>query len=556
MNASDSSLLSPEWSDGFKRAALVSSQWSPGLSLFGAARIVNGMLPPIRILASARLIAGLTLCSRVLGLAREAVFGYFFSTSELLSAYRVAYMVPNLARRLFGEGALSSALVPTLTDSLAERGERESRSFVGSVFTVLATVLVVLVLLGEGVIFFWRRFRDDLSLELAAILLPYMLLICIVAVAGGVLNVRGRFAVPAATPVILNVVIIAGVGGSTFLGVRADLDLIHVLCVSVLVAGLIQVGVMAVALRRASFFPLFGGARRDPQVRTVLRLMAPMIIGLSAVQINTLADYLIAYVFVHENGVRVGPAVLGYAHNLYQLPLGVFGISLATAIFPVLSQKAAANDRPGLGDTAARGIRFGLFVALPAAVGLILVARPLVASLLQRGEFSARDTERVAGVLVMYSIGLPAYFVQHVVIRTFYALKESRTPARVALWMVGINLALNLALVFPLQERGLALATAICAIFQVIWLSFKIRRLVPELAWRPVMIGGLKALLATAVMTGALLAVGSSSQFQRLVGDRAPLELGVLVAVGLLTYGLAARVLRMDELRAVLRRSK
>ena len=122
--------------------------------------------------------------------------------------------------------------------------------------------------------------------------------------------------------------------------------------------------------------------------------------------------------------------------------------------------------------------------------------------------------------------------------------------------MVGINLALNLALVFPLQERGLALATALCAIFQVIWLSFKIRRLVPELAWRSVIMGGSKALLATAVMTGALLAVGSSSQFERLVGDRAPLELGVLVAVGLLAYGLSARVLRVDELRAVLRRSK
>ncbi|MCH8150350.1 MAG: murein biosynthesis integral membrane protein MurJ [Planctomycetes bacterium] len=512
------------------------------------------MLPSIRVLASARLIASLTLCSRVLGLAREAVFGYFFSTSELLSAYRVAYMIPNLARRLFGEGALSSALVPTLTDSLAERGEQASRRFVGSVFTVLAAILVVLVLLGEGVIFFWRRISDDLSLELAAILLPYMFLICIVAVAGGVLNVRGKFAVPAAAPVILNVVIITVIGGSTFLGVRDELDLIRVLCVSILVAGVIQVGVMAAALRQASFLPLFGGAWRDPQVRSAIRLMAPMMIGLSAVQINTLADYLIAYLFVHENGVRVGPAVLGYANNLYQLPLGVFGISLATVIFPVLSQKAAAGDRPGLGDTAARGIRFGLFAALPAAAGLILVARPLVAALLQHGEFNARDTERVAGVLVMYSIGLPAYFVQHVVVRTFYALRESRTPARVALWMVGINLALNLALVFPLQERGLALATAMCAIFQVTWLSFKIRRLVPELDWRSVMLGGSKALLATAVMTGALLAVGSSSQFERLVGDRASIELGVLVVVGVLTYGLAARVMRMEELRIILRR--
>jgi len=521
-----------------------------------SARIVPHMSRHAGILASARLIAVLTLVSRILGLGREAVFSYFFSTTELMSAYRLAYMIPNLARRLFGEGALSSAMIPVLTDSLEKRGEEPSRRFVGSVLVLLVLVLAGLVLFGEVVVLCWRAIREDQALEFTAILLPYMGFICVTAVASGVLNVRNRFGVPAFTPVILNVVIIVGVVGAAKIGVEPGRDLLYALCICVLVAGVLQMAFVFYGLWRASFLPIVTGPGKDPEVRRVVRLMAPMMLGLSAVQINSLADYLIAYVFVFVDGERVGTAVLGFAHNLYQLPLGVFGISLATAIFPVLSAMAVKNDRPGLAATASRGIRFGLFIAIPAAAGLILVAEPLVASILQHGRFGPNSTERVAGVLIMYSLGLPAYFAQHVVIRTYYALEDSRTPARIALCMVGVNIVLNLSLVMVMEERGLALATAICAAIQVLWLAMRLRRVLPEFDWRPVYVGGRRIVAATVVMVVVLLGLRSSWVLGRWSDLPASVVLAVLVVAGVVVYGFMAWVLPLEDAKDLLRRRK
>ena len=505
-----------------------------------------------RFVPSAWLIAALTLASRLLGLVRESIFSYYFSTSELLSAFRIAFQAPNLARRLFGEGALSSAMIPVLTESLQQRGEEESRRFVGTILTLLATVLGLAVIGVEIVIAVWRTFHDDLALRLTAVLMPYMALICTAAVASGVLNVRQHFAVPAAAPTILNVVMIVALVGGSLLGGLTQASLMYLVCGGVLLAGVIQVGITGVALRRASFFPTFGGAWRDPQLRRVFALMAPMALGLSAVQINTLMDSVIAYLFIREGGERVGPAVLGYAQFLYQLPLGVFGIALATAIFPVLSSKAAEGDRVGMADVFERGIRMSLFLALPSSIGLIFVAHPLVATLYQRGEFDASDTQRVASTLVYYSLGLAAYFAQHIVIRTFYALQESRTPARVAVYMVALNLAMNLSLVFVMEERGLALSTSVSATVQVIWLLVRVRRMLPEIGWVRLGHGLTRTVLATAVMAGVLwILTATGLSIHRLVG-RSVFELAILVSAGLAVYYLAARVLKIEELATAL----
>lgn len=511
------------------------------------------MPTPGGLLANVRRIAVLTLVSRVLGLVRESLYGYFFSISEPLSAFRIAFMVPNLARRLFGEGALSSALIPVLTDHLKTDGEEASRRFVGSLLKTVTLILVLLVIAVELVIAVWRLLDEDLALRLASLLVPYMAMICIVAVVGGILNVRRHFAAPAAAPIILNVVIILGLLGGAFVARLDGIALMHVLCASVLVAGVCQLILTGSALRLVRFSPSFSGPLGDPQVRRVFRLMGPMVLGLSAVQLNSLADYLIAYWFVRVDGARVGPAVLGYAHYLYQLPLGVFGISLATAIFPILSERAAAGDRPGLADVIGRGVRLALFIAVPASVGLILVARPLVAALLERGQFEAAHTQRVAGTLVFYALGLAAYFTQHVIVRAFYAQHDSRTPARVALWMVGINLLLNLVLVQFLEERGLALATAVCAAIQVFWLWNILRQSVAEIDRSALWRSSLRTCVATAAMASMLLMAVFSSTLASALQDSAILWLAVLVPLGVLTYGIAAALLRMDELRQVLR---
>ncbi len=513
------------------------------------------MPSPGRFLRPARLIATLTLASRILGLGREYVFSHFFGTSELLSAYRIAFMLPNLARRLFGEGALSSAMIPILTEHVQQHGSDSARRFVGSLLTVLAVALVVCVATAEAVIAVWRSIHDDLALTLAAILIPYMGLICIVAVGGGVLNVRRHFATPATAPIILNLAIIVGTLTGAWGAGLHGFDLMVVVCVSVLVGDVGQLLATGIAFRAVSFFPLFGGGLRHPQVRAVWALMAPMVLGLSAVQLSTLADYVIAYLFISADGQRVGPAVLGYAQYLYQLPLGVFGIAIATASFPVLSAKGAQGDQAGLADTLSSAVRLSLFLALPATVGLLFVATPLVATVCQHGDFAAADTQRVAAVLVFYSLGLVAYFVQHLLVRAFYAMHDSRTPAKVAICMVAANVALNLALVVPFEERGLALATAACATVQVIWLAIRLAGRLPTLCWRAIARAVFPMLLATAAMAAVLTVFHSGRLLGSLLGQAPVIRLLVLVTLGVSTYVAMARLLRIGELTAVFQKT-
>jgi len=541
-----------------------------------------------RLIRSAWVISSLTLVSRVLGLVREQVFGYYFATSEPLSAFRIAFMLPNLARRLFGEGALSAGLIPVLTRSLRTDGEEASRRFVGSLLVMLVIVLGCGVAAAELVIAVWRNTADDLSLSLAAVLLPYMLLICTVAAIGAVLNVRGHFAVPAAAPVLLNVAVIAGVVvGASVVGLEG-VPLIYAACFGVLAGGVLQLLVSVMALKRVAFLPNFGGAVWNPQVKAVATMMAPMVLGLSAVQINTLVDFLLAYLCVEVNGERVGPAVMGFAQYLYQLPLGVFGIALATAIFPLLSQKADAEDYGGLADAFGRGFRLSVFVALPASVGMIFIAHPLVAALYQHGEFTAAQTDRVSGVLVCYSLGMAAYFAQHIVVRTFYALHDSKTPARVAMWMVVINFAMNLSLVFTLQERGLALATATCAFLQVAILLIVLSRrfagvaprglkpaaqsggrdgvavsetdpttatgesrptMIRDRLWSDIGHGVLRSVVATCTMGVSLVLARSPA----LTSTGPTVETIVLVVAGVSVYALVSRFLHAPELSLFLR---
>lgn len=484
---------------------------------------------------------------------RECLFSYLFSASGLLSAFRIAFMLPNLARRLFGEGALSAAMIPVLTGDIAKHGERSGRELLGSIIVALVAVLSVLVVLAEGALLIWRRAAPDFALDLSMTMLPYMVFICLVAVISGALNVRSHFAMPAIMPMVVNVGIIAAALVGAGMGLTGP-AVMYAVAAGVLAAGVVQLVLVVAALKRVNFMPVLGYRRRDPRVAAVRKMMAPMVLGLSAMQINALLDHLIAYVFVAVDGERVGPAVLGFAQYLYQLPLGVFGIALATAIFPVLSARAAADDRAGFAETLIRGVRVNLFVALPAAAGLVLVARPLVATFFEHGAFDADDTRRVAGTLVFYSIGLPAYFTQHVVARSFYALGDSRTPARAAMVTVVINLTLNLVLVQMFEERGLALGTAICATIQVVWLSRRLTRTVPQLDWRVVLGPVARMLVPTAVMIGVVLGLSRIGDEVSWIGRRDWLTLTLLVGGGAGSYAAVARMMGIEELRDLLHR--
>ncbi|RME41198.1 MAG: murein biosynthesis integral membrane protein MurJ [Planctomycetota bacterium] len=511
------------------------------------------MSAPARFVSSTRLISALTLTSRVLGLAREAVFGYFFGASGVLSAFRIAFMLPNLARRLFGEGALSAALIPVLTRVVERDGTPAARRFVGTVFAWVALVLAGIVAVLEIGILLWRSMADDAALRYAAVLLPYMPLICCVALLGGALQVRGRFGTPAACPILLNVSIIVSALVAGGAGWR-DERLMAAICAGVLAAGVLQLATVWTAAKRAGVAPLVRTLRLSGPVRDVLTMMGPMVLGLSAVQINSLLDYLIAYGFVQVRGERIGPAVLGFAQYLYQLPLGVFGIALATAVFPDLSRHAARREEHALNETLQRAVRLSLFIALPASAGLILVAQPLVATLYQRGAFDAAQTARVAGVLRWYGVGMAAYFLQHILVRAFYAVEDSTTPARVAARMVLVNVTLNLLLVQVMEERGLALSTSACAFLQILLLARTLRRRLPKLDVRPLRRPIVLLVSATVVMGGAVYALRAWLEH----GFREPpptgLQLAILVAAGMGIYGVVASVLRLPELHWLLKR--
>ncbi|NOX59872.1 MAG: murein biosynthesis integral membrane protein MurJ, partial [Planctomycetes bacterium] len=394
--------------------------------------------------------------------------------------------------------------------------------------------------------------RPHPAVRLTMILMPYTVLICGTAFLAGVLNSLNRFAAPALAPILLNVILIA----ATWLGGEA-LELqpeahLRLIAYSVLVAGVLQAAIQVVWLRGCgfSFKPNFDWS--SPGVRRVMTLILPMILGISAIQLNTFIDSMIALVFVSDGK---GPAVLGYAQYLSQLPLGVFSTAIATAIFPMLSQRSNEGDMAGFTKSLEAGIRTSLFIAIPAGVGLILVAPMLIRVLFERGEFQSTDTQRVAAALGCYCLGLWAYSLQQILVRGYYAREDMKTPVRISLVMVALNFVLNIILVqTSLREAGVALATAISATLQVSLLAIYLKKRVCVLSWSAVAITVIKSVFATAVMSGVvwILTEGSPIGAEIRVPDW--LRLSMCVGAGAITYALAAKLTRADELRILMSR--
>jgi len=474
-----------------------------------------------------RQIASLTALSRVFGMLRDMAFAYYFGAGWLMTAWTVGFKVPNLSRRLFGEGAASASLIPVYTEQLHQDPQRANR-LVGTILSVVFVVLAAATLIGEIVILFFygaiaEKTGTRLGLALTAIMLPYMVMVCLAAILGGVLNVHKHFATPAAAPILLNLVLIGGlVATGTVCGIQPE-NQIYFIAVCVLLAGAAQLAIQMPALRAngVRFFPAWDV--RSESFKKVLWLMGPMVLGLTATQINTLIDDVIALSFMNAQGHPLtygAPSHLYFAQRLYQFPLGIFGISLATAIFPVLSADAARKDFSALCATLSKGLQAALFVAVPATAGLILVARPVVAVVFQHGRFEAADTAATAWTLCFYALGLTGFFAQQIVIRTFYSLQNSKLPAITAVIAVVVNLCLNLILIWPLGSGGLALSTSISSYLQVAILLTVLARKYG----RAVMIGFassiFKTLLGTALMIVAGLAVLAVTQVFLKTGSR------------------------------------
>ncbi len=539
------------------------------------------------VVKHAMVVAAMTLLSRFTGLVRDSVQAAVLGLTGVADAFSIGFLVPNLFRRLFGEGALTAAFIPIYTD-LVKNDPALARRFASLCIALMLVVLGGITILCEaalaGLLASVELTRDtDLAIRLTMIMLPYMPMVCIVAMVGGVLQVHGKFGAPAAAPIFLNIVMIVGtlaavkiagvpMNESDDVGGEKLRHAVVLISYTVLIAGLVQllwqVGMM---WRHEPLTMAMTGA--GPAMKRMVRMMVPMFIGLGVFQINTLADYLIAFLLSAKEGGATQLAVLGFtldfpirtgdvaalqwAQRLYQFPLGVFGIAVATATFPAMSRAAADAadvERIHLRTILRHGLRLTCFIGLPASAGLILLRVPITRLIYERGTFSLEDSQRVASAMIGYSAAVWAYSMMHVLTRAFYAVKDARTPLKISLWMVALNVALNLALIWPMGVAGLAWSSGICAMVQVVLLLKAVRKYVADPidaeTWR-----GLRTTIRlTLAMTAALLPVTMLWDATAISGKESALQLAVLLPVGMAIVLVGAKLMRADELRWLVKR--
>lgn len=462
-----------------------------------------------------------TLASRILGMVRDMATAALLGMSHggVMDAFVLAFRIPNLFRRLFGEGAMAVSYLPVLSAEL-ERDRARAWQVVSVGLTWLTVILAVVVVLMEGgALAVWAAWGDvprvRLVAGLSAVMMPYLLFICLTAQISATLHALMRFSVPALAPTLLNICWLAAAWGvAPYFAPDRQMQA-YVLAVGVTIGGVCQLVVQLPELRRAGFrFDYCWPAARGA-LGQVLVGMLPMVLGLTITQINTLLDSLIAWMLSAPSGsayiawlpghvaypMQQGAvASIYYGERLYQFPLGLLGMAVATAIFPLLSRHAARGDRQRLGDDLTLGCRLVLFLGLPASAGLMLLASPLTHLLFERGQFTAEDAARAARMIALYGSGVWAYCALPVVVRGFYALGDRMTPMRVGATVVGMNFVLNLILVWPLAEGGLAVATSIASGVQVFLLLVVFSRRKSHLGWAQLAGTALRTVTATAAM--------------------------------------------------------
>ncbi len=532
--------------------------------------------PPRSFLANANLLSRLTMASRVFGLIRDKVCSYFLGVGTVWSAFWMGFQIPNLFRRIFGEGALTAIFVPAYTQVQLSHGKAQADQLARSVLVLLFAVLLGITAMGECVLLPLALNthllpENRLAAGMIAVMLPYTLAICVVAILAAFANVHERFASAALAPITTSLLMAAAAaapilifGGSLPLSQR-----IWWVAVAVLASGVVQLLMLGWTAHRCGLG--WGSCDfRAPALRGIIRRMGPMIVGFSAVQINTFFDSQIAWWFSPDahNGLQTvhwfGRSIhlpmlagalgkLSVAQRIYMLPVGVFGVAIATAIFPRLSALAAESKMDDLKKVLQSGLRRGLFLSIPATVGMIIIAHQLITTIYLGGRVSPADVWRATNAARWFCAGIWAFELQMILIRVFYARQNTRTPMLVAIIAVAINLGMNLLLIWPLGVGGIAASTTISAIGQCAILFWLLRRDIGPLGIRAMrrVIG--QILLATGVM--AAVALGVAQLFHRYLAPH-PIHpviaegvcLLLVVAAAALAYGLMARLLKIPEL--------
>ncbi|MCC7085471.1 MAG: murein biosynthesis integral membrane protein MurJ [Pirellulales bacterium] len=476
---------------------------------------------PRHALLSGTLVTSLgSFTSRVLGLLRDRATASLFGLAAggVMDAFVVAFRIPNLFRRMFGEGALTASFLPVFAQTL-ERDRKQAWRVAASTMAWIVLVLAGLVAVGEIGFVIWAAAstepREMLLAGLSAMLLPYVILACLLAIASASLQTMGKFAAPAFTPAVLNVVWMVG---TIWIAPRLSNDpaaQARILAICVLAGGLAQCLLLWLALRTAGFRLTVNFAATRNELRQIRWNMLPTLFGLAVTQINTLLDSLLAWGMA---AAPDGPQNIGwlggipypmkqgaasaiyFGERLYQFPLGILGIAVATVVFPLLARHAARGDYAAVRNDLVRGMRLVMLLALPATAGLILLAEPIAQLLFQTGKFTSADTQRVAQMIAIYSSGVWAYCGAPVLIRGFYAVNDRITPVRAGLIAVTINTVLDITLMWPLAELGMAASTAIAAALQLVMLLAMFSRSHVAMPWRMILVSLARMLVATFAM--------------------------------------------------------
>jgi putative peptidoglycan lipid II flippase len=503
------------------------------------------------ILRAAGILGSATVLSRVMGMVRDMVVSRLFGAGFATDAFFAAFQIPNMLRRFFAEGALTSAFVPTFSQTLTQKGEDGARELATICFTLLTIVMAGVTL--AGIIFsphivglMFPGFRAvpgkfELTVLLNRVMFPYIFFISLVALCMGILNTVRHFFTPAISTVFLNIsMILAALLLRGFFAVP-----VTALAIGVLLGGIVQLILQLPVLWRKGFPVRFRFKPDHPEVRRIALLMLPSVFGVGVYYLNITVSAILASLLPQGS-----VSYLYYAQRLFEFPQGVFTVSVAQAVLPSMSRQAAEGDMSGMKESLGFGLRLTLFITIPAMAGLMVCSTPIISLLFMGGEFDYHKTVNSAQALMFYALGLSFVALTRVLAPAFYALGDTRTPVWTALAAFLINLGSSLALMGPFRHGGLALATTISAGCNMLLLLYLLHRKIGRFGGRGIFVCGAKSLAAALPM--AVVAWWMCGLIDwSLAGHKLQkgMMLGSAIACGVLVYALCARLVRSEEAR-------
>lgn len=503
------------------------------------------------------IVSALTVISRVMGLVRDQLALAIFGTSEIYSAFITAFSLPNLFRRLLGEGSLTAAFIPTLQGELKENGRVGAYALLNRVMTWLLVVTVALVVLAMLLFSQSRRLHghDDkwyLAADLSVVLFPYLALICLAAALNATLNVFEHFTEPTLSPIWLNLCMIASLAGAGWNLAHTEMGRMYWLCAGVLVGGFFQLATPAGVLIYLGWRPRFD-LKFDARVREIAALMGPGLFGTAIYQINVYISRLFAFSIDDSSA-----ALLFTANRLMELPIGVFAIAVATVVYPLIARHAVERNYAGMADDYRKGVRLILLINVPAAAGLALLSEPIVRLLFQHGKFTASDTHAMAPLLALFAVGMPFFSVVSLTTRAFYAVKDTVTPVKLAALSFVINVGLSWGLKDVLGAPGLVLASTVAIIVQTVMMQHTLGRQLPGMEfgtlWRSVGKVLVATLAMAAVVGGGWMLLEHHGALGR---SRDFVAIFILIPFGVAVYGgilWSLRIEGREDVMAVLKR--